>query len=760
MNVLFFPVRHHSPACARHIAGIIRERQPRTVLIEGPYDFNDKIAELNLPHRLPIAIYSYVITAGGQRRGAYYPFCIYSPEYQALKAAFEIGATVRFIDLPWADQVHESAPAHRYSDADWRSSAYVQRLCEELGVEGLDALWDTLFEIEDLSADDFVARCLDFCSHLRTFEDDERASAEAPDHRNAQREAFMAGEVRRAVNEGSGDVVVVLGGFHVRAVADLVEQGRFDAVTPSQAELGEGRGIALSPYSYQVLDSLSGYNAGMPNPGFYHQLFLDRLEKRSDTWRVLVANIVADLRRRGQMISAADLIALETTARGLAAVRGRREVWRSDLVDAVTSALVKDEIQLGVSHPVLAALAEALRGGERGRLAEGTSLPPLVLEVRRRWKELDLRPRQEARECRLDLLADEDLERSRFLHALRILAIPGFDRRRGPDLAAGKSPESEVELTETWRLRWRPELEGALVEAAAYGPTVREAVAARVLERSAGAERDAALAAGLLVDAALAGVEQLSGTFYRRVEELIRTEADFVAATGALAHLLYLYRYNPLFKTAGREDVGDLLAVAVERSLVVLEGLGHPEDPDGVVRGVGVLLESHERLDFLPRETFAEVLERVAADNRQLPMVRGAALGALWTLGEAQTNEVLSGIDFFGVPEHLGDFLTGLLRLARQVAKQSPELLAAIDRVVMAFDADDFLTALPGLRLAFAALTPREKHHLVEKLFTDLGEEAPRLDVAVAENAAMLALEAELERSLKLYGIRRPGESL
>ena len=39
------------------------------------------------------------------RRGAYYPFCVYSPEWQALQTGGEVGAEVRFIDLPYADLV-------------------------------------------------------------------------------------------------------------------------------------------------------------------------------------------------------------------------------------------------------------------------------------------------------------------------------------------------------------------------------------------------------------------------------------------------------------------------------------------------------------------------------------------------------------------------------------------------------------------------------------------------------------------------------
>src|SRR5262249_38070456 len=59
-EVVFFPVRHHSPACARLVRALIGDLSPSALLIEGPSDFNPRIAELELPHQLPIAIYSYV----------------------------------------------------------------------------------------------------------------------------------------------------------------------------------------------------------------------------------------------------------------------------------------------------------------------------------------------------------------------------------------------------------------------------------------------------------------------------------------------------------------------------------------------------------------------------------------------------------------------------------------------------------------------------------------------------------------------------
>ena len=103
------------------------------------------------------------------------------------------------------------------------------------------------------------------------------------------------------------------------------------------------RGIALTPYSYERLDGLKGYESGMPNPGFYHQAWEDGTSGQDRTHRQLLSRVAKILRERGQPISAADLIAVETTARGLAALRGHAIVWRRDLVDGIAAALVKDE---------------------------------------------------------------------------------------------------------------------------------------------------------------------------------------------------------------------------------------------------------------------------------------------------------------------------------------------------------------------------------------------------------------------------------
>jgi hypothetical protein len=440
-RIVFIPVRHHSPACARMIRDIAVRLRPAAVLIEGPADFNAHIDELYLPHTLPIAIYSYVRLANDIRRGAFYPFCSHSPEWVALQTARELGVAARFIDLPWAELVGKDTPAHRYADGELRESPYIPTLCDKLGVEDFDSLWDTLIEIDArCSAEQILERVHHFCYHIR-------AGSSRIAEEDLRREAFMAEQIRRAQDEFNGPLLVVTGGFHSYALFarlnDLPAPENQDvkgadssqfSVLGSDTEPSSDTGIALTPYADARLDNLTGYDAGMPSPGFYRRIWNDRVAGRNETYRQLLAAAVTDLRNRGQIASTADLIAVETSARALAALRGHSEVWRRDLIDAITGALIKEAIESDTRHPFLDALLTVFRGNDRGVLADGVSLPPLVYDIRNQLQIHDLEPKTRPGHVRFDLALLVDLARSRVLHRLKALDIRSFNRRGGADL--------------------------------------------------------------------------------------------------------------------------------------------------------------------------------------------------------------------------------------------------------------------------------------------------------------------------------------
>uniref|UniRef100_UPI001D6C3616 DUF5682 family protein n=1 Tax=Burkholderia sp. Ac-20379 TaxID=2703900 RepID=UPI001D6C3616 len=423
-------VRHHSPACARLVAARIRERRPRYVLIEGPADFNARLDELALPHRLPVAIYSY-LSSEHAHHGSWTPFAEHSPEWQALAAARETGAALRFIDLPaWHAAFH--GLENRYADIadaehEARAEAYERALSATLGVEGRDALWDHLFEDADASPE-----ALDRLEqHLSTYFVHLRGDA-AGSAGNRARERAMACWIAWAVGQTGGhpeDVLVVCGGYHAPALAalwrempadlpELPRPGAADswaeslaepssdssAESPVEPQAGTANGAAapaedadiprhgsyLVPYTFKRLDAFSGYASGMPSPAYYQW----RWEQGADgAARQALERVMRRLRERGLPASTADLLAGQGRADGLARMRGHARPLRCDWLDALAGALVKDALDAPLpwtyrgalragTDPVLVETMDVLAGDAAGALAPGTPQPPLVHAVR------------------------------------------------------------------------------------------------------------------------------------------------------------------------------------------------------------------------------------------------------------------------------------------------------------------------------------------------------------------------------------------
>jgi hypothetical protein len=112
----------------------------------------------------------------------------------------------------------------------------------------------------------------------------------------------------------------------------------------------------------------------------------------------------------------------------------------------------------------------------------------------------------------------------------------------------------------------------------------------------------------------------------------------------------------------------------------------------------------------------------------------------------------------FADPDRLGDFLTGLFALAREQVQRQRDLVLSIHEMLSSWSDEQFLAALPSMRLAFTWFTPREKHHLALTLRQGLGlEKVPEmaaLSVDVATSARAFAFESRLFAAAARYGLR------
>ncbi|QQQ78202.1 hypothetical protein IOD16_06940 [Saccharothrix sp. 6-C] len=732
MGAVFVGVRHHSPACARLVAATIEAQRPAYVLVEGPADFNGRLDELLLGHELPVALFSY-----SDEHASWSPFCDYSPEWVAITGARRCGAQVRFIDLPaWHEAFH--AVGNRYADAELRYAEVVERLCREFAVDNVDVLWDHLFE--GAAEPEGLAEYFDL---LR--------GAVDPDEGDSAREEYMARWVRAAVRAaGDRPVVVVTGGFHTAALKARLDG---DAEWPEVPERDRGASY-LVPYSHARLDAFTGYQSGMPSPGYYQQVWETGARRAAD-W--LVESVATRLRRRGQPVSTADLIAARTQAGALARLRGHEHPTRTDVLDGLTSALISEDLsqpppwtRRGTlrpgAHPALVEMVAALRGDKVGRLHPDTPAPPLVEAVREllRTHELDREG-----EVALDLTDATASTRSRVLHRLRVLRIPGFERTSGP--AEGAEPR----LDERWTLT---PVEGrltALIEAAEHGATLEEAAGALLTRRARHAGLDQL--AAVLFDAVLCGISTLSGHVEEALNEGVRETGDLAALGHVLSGVIGLWRHDRLFGVQQDPLLGAVIDTGTARVLWLVEGLHGgpaPADPHRL-RAMAATRDAvrHAKAALsLDAADVTGVATRVSDDGQAPPDLRGAALGLAWALGAKPDVRKVRGV------EALGDWLAGLFAVAREEVLASPDLVGVLDELVSAMTEEEFLVALPALRLAFSYFPPGEREAIATAVLAHRGVagsagDVTRLQVDPVVVAEAMAVEKRVDALLAKGGL-------
>ncbi|MEU0882277.1 DUF5682 family protein [Lentzea sp. NPDC005914] len=716
MGAVFVGVRHHSPACARLVAATIQEHRPAYVLIEGPADFNERIDELLLGHELPVALFSY-----SGEHASWSPFCDYSPEWVAITEARRHHAEVRFIDLPaWHKAFHHVT--NRYADAELRYAEVVERLCREFAVDNVDALWDHLFESEQEPTG--MAEYFDLLRGTATADDGDAA-----------REEYMASWVRAAVKHASGrPVVVVTGGFHTAAL-----KARLDGAAewPEVPEREQGASY-LVPYSHARLDAFTGYQSGMPSPGYYQQVWENGAQKAAD-W--LIESVATRLRGKRQPVSTADLIAAHTQAGALARLRGHENLARTDVLDGLTSALISEDLtqpppwtrrgtlQLG-AHPALVEMIAALRGDRVGRLHRDTPAPPLVNAVQELLRTHGL---DHEGKIALDLTDANALERSRILHRLRVLRIPGFERTSGP--SAGAKPQ----LDEQWTLKPVEDRLAALIEAAENGATLEEAAGVALERRSRHAQLDQL--AGILFEAVLCGITTLSGRVKESLNEGVKQTGDLAALGHVLTGVLGLWRHDRLFGTAKDPLLGAVIDTGTARVLWLIEGLhggAAPADANrlrAMAATRDAVLHAKAALS-LDTADVTGVATRVSNDVQAPPDLRGAALGLAWTLGAQPDVRKVRGI------EALGDWLAGLFAVAREEVLASPDLVGVLDELVSAMTEEEFLVALPALRLAFSYFPPRERETIAATVLSHRGVQGDARSVTRLTGDPMVVAEA------------------
>ncbi|MBN1911517.1 MAG: hypothetical protein JW818_17375 [Pirellulales bacterium] len=799
-DLYWFPVRHHSPAVARHLESAILARRPKVVLIEGPSEATDLIPYVvDSKTHPPVAIYSSyrdddnVLGLAGiaspakdipPRFACWYPLVGYSPEYIAMKAAARIKAKVVFIDLPHHALIEphveeedepsaqdpsgkvpgpDSAPSQsrgkKYTvefDAEHLivESRFYQKLAEVAGYRNWNEAWDSLFEKSDFGDDTeaFRRELATFCAAARATCSPRRIEADG----TLARERFMWRTIGRTLKKEKirpREAMVVCGGFHLFLDRD-------DATPPPEAPSGTVY-TTVMPYSFFRISELSGYAAGNRAPQFYQTCFELARDGRADD--VLVEHVVAVLkraRREGEHLSSADAIAASQHARLLANLRGRAQPVLDDIQDALITCCCKGDPADEGMH-LLQAIDAVNIGTKVGRVTPALGRLPLVNDFYGQLDDLDLGEvmgREKQLTTSLDKREELDARRSAFLHRLLSLDVPIGQMIDAP---SGDFDTGMI-FREKWALRWSPKVEPALIEKSLYGDTLQAAALGRLQEQLADDRQHAGKTCGHLVRAIDMDLPQMVTDIEKACGDAIDADVRFVSLTTALGHLAVLDRYAA-YRNLRRDVLEDLLVRCFDRACFSIpEVASVPEDQqEEVVAALLSLAELLLRSDDsrLDRALFAEHV-RGAADQSQVPFLRGAFLGMLAEIRQMDPVDLAAEVSAYARASademaRAGDFVDGIMAVSRtSIMLGADALVGAIDDLLRAADWDVFLTMIPRLRAAFERLHERQCDAMAQRVavrygLSDEGESLTELRTSVGAAALIARIDRQVAEVMK-----------
>ncbi|MFD3533228.1 DUF5682 family protein [Streptomyces sp. NPDC058664] len=777
-------VRHHAPSLAAALPALLDAAAPDVLLVELPAEFQPWLGWLaHEETEAPVALAAVPADgpgtgSAGERGPAFYPFADFSPELVALRWAARNGVPAVACDLPLADRAWAGggpdAPVPAPTPAPGADSAPVRgeghglsaALRSRLTGRDGDDLWDRLVEAPAPgSTPEALRRAALLTGWALRYE----AEAEGGVHgADLVREACMRRHVTEALASGRRPAVVV-GAFHTPALLASAAGAAGDpppdapdasAAAPEPAADGQMNGaagttactVSLVPYTYPLLDSRSGYPAGIRDPEWQHTV-LDAAGDPAALHEALIRTAVrvcAALREQGHPYGPADGREVVRVAGDLARLRDLPAPGRGELLEAVQTVLGRGETY-GTGRAVARALERVLVGARTGRPAPAAPRSGLGPAVEAETAALSLPGPEDAhektpRDLRLDPARSTlDRRRELLLRRLTVCGIP-YAQEQGVTGAAGTEG-----LTTRWQVRWTPATAAMLTAAGARGVTPAQA-AEGVLRQRHAAERaeggpTAAQVVRGLTEAAECGLPALAD---ERLTEL----AAVLPASGTLPELLagldLLDRIDaghlPGLAPSGDPSVpetpdvtatvsaraartaraAELLTSAAVRQIDGLTGSEEPED-------ARALLELAQRADRVGGIRLTDALARLAADGTPLIAAAAGAVRVLTGHEEAEAFgvRVASWVD--GAVDStsraaLTARLTGVLTVAGPLLTVGAGALDPLLRRVVELDDTAFLARLPALRGGFDTLSPAARDRLLDTVEERLGERVDTLD--------------------------------
>ncbi len=726
MAVHFLGIRHHGPGSARAVKAFLEEQKPDIILVEGPPEGDELLSwVLSEEMRPPVAMLLY--NPEKPQQASFYPFAEFSPEWQALLYAQHAGIPIRFMDLPAThglalsaekELVEEALSAENTLEEPLTAAPVLEEkgtpdnltegpipepelvrdpisyLAEAAGWESGEQWWEYQFE-QRTSTEAVFEAVTEAMTVLRE---------ELPDREreiDAIREAWMRRILRKAESEMFTNIAIVCGAWHVPALTSLPAVKADNEMLKSLPKVKVE--ATWVPWTYNRLSVESNYGAGINSPGWYHHIW----HYPTDDGTRWLSGVAGFLRKKGIDASVANVIEGVRLAANLAALRGFSKPGLSEMNEAALSLLCNGDDVL------LQLIREELVVSDRiGTVPEKVPHPPLQADINKQAKSLRLAQTALAKDYMLDLRKDTDLERSVFLHRLKVLRINWGESQRADGRGTFK---------EAWQLKWSPELSISIIEKGIWGNTLESAAAAYAVGQST-PEAPLSKVVEMLQAVIPADLPQAISQLAQQLNDKAASSPDVLQLIKAIPGLVKIIRYGNVRNT------DSALVLPILESIFIRVCIGLPLAAIGINAEEATALTedcslAQGDIALLQREDFTtqwqECLWQITGNDNSAAMIRGFAGRQLMNYGVLQ-QEALYGMFSRSTspalpPADVATWLEGFLGGSGTVLLLDNKLWKLVDEWVESLNEETFIQTLPLLRRTFSAFAPAERRKMGEK---------------------------------------------
>jgi Family of unknown function (DUF5682) len=687
MTATIFGIRHHGPGSARSLRSALKSLQPDIVLIEGPPEANDLIALAESKEmKPPVALLVY--DPENLQQAAYYPFAVYSPEWQAIQYALSAKVPVRFIDLPVGMRTELERSQSGADPLDWLSKA--------AGFGEGERYWEYLVEQRRNSTDLFVA-ILEAMTALR------QELADPDDHYDLIREAHMRQCLRQAESEGFQKSAVVCGAWHSPELVQPWPTAQDD--TEMLKSLTKTKIQATwVPWTYGRLSNASGYGAGVESPGWYHHLWVHQ-KNVVIRWLTNVARL---LRQEDIDASSASVIEAVRLAEALSAMRESPLPGLAELNEAVQTVLC-----FGDTAPMQLIYQQLIINDRLGQVPSDTPQVPLQQDLQKLIKKLRLKQEPIAKTLELDLRNANDLDRSKLLHRLNLLGVSWGVMQR---------TSSKGTFKEGWSICWQPEFAVKLIEAGVWGNSI-EVAATMFAQQTTQDAQDLPSLTQLLDRVLLAGLGKAIPTLMQQLQAIAAITSDTLHFMNALPALANILRYGDV-----RQTDTSSIAIVVD-GLITRLCIGLPHscqslDDNAATQLFEAIQQTHSTIKLLQNqdqlENWRQVLLQIANQSAIHGLIQGRCCRLLFDDGSLDTEDTSQRLSLalsIGTEPTAGAaWAEGFLRGSGLLLLHSDGIWQVLDAWIAGLSGENFVAVLPLLRRTFATFSSPERQQMGEKV--------------------------------------------